>query len=86
MSPVETSKQPSTDCVMWLSMITITQIYNEKEKIMQKEIENKIYSWGGESGNITLEPSKPTEMRSLKKGLMLNGIKGTLPQGKNQLS
>lgn len=78
MSLVETSKHPSTDCAMWLSVITITQIYSEKEPIMQKEIENKIYSWGGEYTGVyvTLEPSKPTEMRSLKKGLMLNGIKG----------
>lgn len=74
MSLVETSKQPSTDCAIWLSVITITQIYNEKEPIMQKETENKIYSWGGEYTGVyvTLEPSKPTEMRSLKKGLMLN--------------
>lgn len=74
MPLVEASKQPSTDCARWLSVITIIQIYNEKEPIMQKEIENKIYSWGGEYTGVyvTLEPSKPTEMRSLKKGLMLN--------------
>lgn len=39
------SKQPSIDCVMWLLMPSLMQIYNEKEQVEQGKIQTTV---GGE--------------------------------------
>ena len=57
---------------MWLlSVNTVMQIYNGDEQVGQKEIQN------GNTKSLVLK-----EIRSLKKSLMLNGIKGMVPSGK----
>lgn len=33
----EMSRQPSIDCVLWLLVVTVRQLYNEKEQAAQRE-------------------------------------------------
>lgn len=36
----EISIQPYIDAVLWLLVITLVQVYSEKEEVQQKEIQN----------------------------------------------
>ena len=82
----EVSRKASIGYVIWLLVITLFQIYNEKEKIGQK-IQNVMYLFGGDKTvprNVMLEPTPVLkEIRPLKKCLILNKIKQALPTGED---
>lgn len=60
-------------------MVTLIQIYKEKEKVGQKEIQN-VHVWRKRaSGKVVLE-SSPV-LKEVKTDLMLNGMKGVVPSG-----
>ena len=48
---VEISGQPSIDYVLWLSVVTLTEVYNEKEQ-----------DRGGKVQNIVWEEKEPQEL------------------------
>lgn len=73
----EILRQPNSDLVTWLLVVTLPQIYNGKEQAGQKK-KYKRCSWGrkGAPGNGTWEPSPVLqEIKSLKTSLLLTKIK-----------
>ena len=61
----EISRQPGIDCVVWFSMITLLQIYNEEEQVGQGEIPSVQFE---EKRSIRkCNAAKFKEMKSLKK-------------------
>lgn len=80
----EISRQSSIGCIMWLLVITLMQIYNERQQAGQKK--DKMYCSGRkrEPKNVMSEPIPVfKEKRNLKKGLKLIGIKGVVPLGQD---
>lgn len=68
---------------MWLLVVTLRQICNEKEQAEQEKLQSVQFEEKGVPGNILLVPCVVLrEIQSLKKHLLLNGIKGVVPQGK----
>lgn len=48
----EISRQPSIDCVTWLLVVPLMQIYNEKEHRGQEELQTVQFEEKGTSGRI----------------------------------
>ena len=75
----EISSQLSLDCIVWLLVITPMLPYNDRKNQGNKK-KCKMCSWRrkGAPGNMMLEPGTKfctQGNKSLKKRLMLNGIK-----------
>lgn len=79
---VEFSRHFSINCVIWLLVITFMQVYNEKEQVKQREIENVQYKEKRNTRKCkVLAKFNIQEMRSLNKSLMLSGIKEVVLSG-----
>ena len=59
-------RQPSTDCVAWLLVATLIQIYSEKEQVEQGKRQGVQFEDKAAPGSVN---------RCKKKSLMLSGIK-----------
>ena len=65
----EIVRHPTIDCVVWLLVATLMQIYNEKEEAGQTEMQNGQFEERPEAECIVQGD------KSLKKSLILNGIR-----------
>ena len=76
------SSQPNIDYVMWLLVITLMKIYNEKIKQDKKDKQKEKFEEKIIPGNV-LEPSPVfKERKRLKKNWVLNGVKGVETSGR----
>lgn len=71
-------RQPSTDCVMCLLVITLMHACNEKERAGQREIKMYSLERKGAPGSIMKLSPVLKSIKSLKKTLMLNVVKGAV--------
>ena len=62
----EISRQPSINCVAWLLVATLIQIYSEKEQVEQGKRQGVQFEDKAAPGSVN---------RCKKKSLMLSGIK-----------
>lgn len=82
----EILRRPNTGFVMWLLAISNRQVCNGKEQVEQKEMQKYGFRRKIAPGNLTLKPRLVLkEMRKLKRGLILNGIKGGEPSGQDPI-
>ena len=75
------SRHLGIDCVMWLSMVTLIQIYNEKE---QAELgKYKMDSWRSRRvpGSVVKSSAEPAKY--VKISSALKGMKGGVASGKD---
>lgn len=80
----EISRQPNIMYAMWLLVFTLWQICNEREQPEQGKVQSVQFEKKGAPGNLLLVSSSVLrKIQGLKKSLLLNGIKGVVPQGKN---
>jgi hypothetical protein len=75
----EISRQPNIDFVVLLLVITLLQVYKEKEQVGQKQY--KMYSLRRKTalGNVILETR--SVLTEIRRGLMQNGIRRLIPLG-----
>lgn len=82
----EILRQPNIDFAMWLLAINNRQVCNGKEQVEQKEMQKYGFRRKIAPGNLTLKPRLILkEMKKLKRGLILNGIKGGEPSGQDPI-